>query len=75
VLGGVLAWYSIVHTPPELLLVVFGEFHRVLASGGHLLLAFKAGDERRHLEYAYGHALSLDVYRMPPNRVARKQAA
>lgn len=30
-LGGVLAWYSTVHTPPELLPTMFAEFHRVLA--------------------------------------------
>ncbi|MFI9269544.1 class I SAM-dependent methyltransferase [Kitasatospora sp. NPDC052896] len=70
VLGGVVAWYSTVHTPPELLPTVFAEFHRVLAPGGHLLLAFKVGDERRHLEQAYGHELSLDVYWMPPDHVA-----
>ncbi|WP_406398714.1 methyltransferase domain-containing protein [Streptomyces sp. NBC_00879] len=71
-LGGVLAWYSTVHTPPEVLPVVFAEFHRVLAPGGHLLIAFKAGDERVRLEHAYGHALSLDVYRLPPDRVAEE---
>ncbi|MDJ0380328.1 class I SAM-dependent methyltransferase [Streptomyces sp. G-G2] len=70
VLGGVLAWYSTVHTPPELLPVVFAEFHRVLAPGGHLLLGFKAGDKIRHLENAYGHDLSLDVYWVSPDRVA-----
>ena len=69
-LGGIVAWYSTVHTPPELLPAVFAEFHRVLAPGGHLLLAFKAGDERRHLDRAYGHELSLDVYWMPPDDVA-----
>jgi len=34
------------------------------------LLAFKVGDERVHLEHAYGHTVSLDVYRLPPGHVA-----
>lgn len=62
VLGGIVAWYSTVHTPPELLPTVFAECHRVPAPGGHMLLAFKVGDQRRHLDQAYGHELSLDVY-------------
>ncbi|MFE4799500.1 class I SAM-dependent methyltransferase [Streptomyces sp. NPDC056708] len=70
VLGGIVAWYSTVHTPPELLPTVFAECHRVLAPGGHMLLAFKVGDQRRHLDQAYGHELSLDVYWMSPDRVA-----
>ncbi|MFJ1749906.1 hypothetical protein ACIOJD_27215 [Streptomyces sp. NPDC088116] len=41
---------------------VIAEFHRVPAPGGHLLVAFKAGDRFRHLVPAYGHELSLDVY-------------
>ena len=41
VLGGIVAWYSIIHTPPERLPVVFAEFYRVLGPGGHLLLAFQ----------------------------------
>jgi hypothetical protein len=50
--------------------VVFAEFHRVLAPGGERLLAFQAGDERLHLQQAYGHAVSLDAYRLSPDRVA-----
>lgn len=69
-LGGVLAWYSTVHTPAELLPVVFAEFHRVLAPGGHLLTAFKAGDRHRRLEHAHRHDLALDVYWVRPDRVA-----
>lgn len=39
-LGGIVAWYSVIHTPPAELPSYFGEFHRVLAPGGHLLLGF-----------------------------------
>jgi ubiquinone/menaquinone biosynthesis C-methylase UbiE len=68
-LGGLVAWYSIIHTPPEDLPMTFDEFRRVLAPGGQLLLAFQVGDERRHLEHAYGHAVSLDAYRLSPTRI------
>jgi len=68
-LGGLVAWYSIIHTPPEELTAVFGEFRRVLAPGGQLLLAFQVGDERRHLEHGYGQPISLYAYRLLPVRV------
>ncbi|MEC4574897.1 class I SAM-dependent methyltransferase [Streptomyces virginiae] len=70
VLGGVLGWYSTLHTPPAELPSVFAEFARVLAPGGHALIAFEAGDGRVRLEHAYGHPVDLDVYRMPPDRIA-----
>ena len=73
-LAGALAWYSVIHTPPGQLPLVFGEFHRVLAPGGHLLLAFQAGDEPRHLSSAYGHEVALDSYRLPPDAVAEQLA-
>ncbi|WP_426574098.1 class I SAM-dependent methyltransferase [Aquihabitans sp. McL0605] len=69
-LAGAVAWYSIIHTPPPLQPAVFAELARVLRPGGCLLLAFQVGDERVHLEQAYGHILSLDAYRLPTARVA-----
>lgn len=36
---------------------------------GYLLLAFQVGDERIHLKQAYGHAVSLDAYRLPPDHI------
>ncbi|CCH35673.1 methyltransferase domain-containing protein [Actinosynnema sp. NPDC047251] len=69
-LGGVVAWYSVIHVPPELHPEVFAGFFRVLAPGGHLLLAFQAGDERRHITEGYGHQVDLVAYRLPPERIA-----
>ncbi|MFB4301263.1 class I SAM-dependent methyltransferase [Actinomadura sp. NTSP31] len=43
-LGGVLAWYSIIHTPPEEVPELLAAFHRMLAPGGHLLLGFFTSD-------------------------------
>ncbi|MFE7463041.1 class I SAM-dependent DNA methyltransferase [Streptomyces sp. NPDC057499] len=39
-LRGIVSWYSVIHTPPGELPPYFAEFRRMLAPGGHLLLAF-----------------------------------
>lgn len=71
VLGGIVAWYSIIHTPADGLPLVFSEFHRVLAYGGHLLLAFQVGDEPLHVKEPYGHPVSLDFRRLMPGQIAK----
>lgn len=48
----------------------FAEFHRVLAPGGRLLLAFQAGDEPLCLTEAFGHEVSLDCHRRHPDTIA-----
>lgn len=69
-MAGVVAWYSIIHTPPEVLPSVFTELHRVLRPGGHLLLAFQVGeDEPVDHDQAYGHAVSYVSYRLSADRV------
>jgi SAM-dependent methyltransferase len=73
-LAGVVAWYSIIHTPPDHRPRLFAELARVLRPGGHLLVAFQVGDEHVHLDRAYGHPLSLDVHRLPPDRIADELA-
>ena len=67
---GIVAWYSIIHTPPEKLPAVFAEMNRVLVPGGTLLLAFQSGDERVRLEQVYGHTVSYDAYRLDPDAIA-----
>jgi SAM-dependent methyltransferase len=73
-LGGVVSWYSIVHTPAAELPAVFAEFARVLVRGGHVLVAFKAGNEVRRLSHAYGHDVALDVHWHPVDTVAAAMA-
>src|SRR4051794_9745700 len=61
---------SIIHTPPEHLPEVFAELRRVLAPGGHVLVAVHVGDERRRVQRPYGHDVPLHAYRLPVERVA-----
>ncbi|MFF5159878.1 class I SAM-dependent DNA methyltransferase [Streptomyces sp. NPDC000348] len=69
-LAGVVSWYSTIHTPQDELPALYAEFRRVLAPGGHLLLAFQCGDEPRRHEHPWGHPVTLDFRRMRPGRVA-----
>jgi len=70
-LGGLLAYYSIIHIPWERRPEVFAEFHRVLAPAGQLMLVFQVGDERGHRDEVFGKPVNLDWYRQQPDEVAR----
>ncbi|MGW4565007.1 class I SAM-dependent methyltransferase [Streptomyces sp. NPDC004561] len=70
-LAGVVSWYSSIHTPVEQLPALFAEFLRVLAPGGHLLLAFQAGEEPLRLDGPWGHPVTLDFHRRRPEDMAR----
>ncbi|MFD4574883.1 class I SAM-dependent DNA methyltransferase [Streptomyces sp. NPDC058417] len=68
-LDGVVCWYSSLHTPTEELPRLFAGFRRVLAPGGHLLVAFQVGDEPKRHERPWGHPVSLDFRRRRPGTV------
>jgi ubiquinone/menaquinone biosynthesis C-methylase UbiE len=68
--GGVCAWYSVIHVPDSHLPQAFSEFHRVLVDGGVVLVAFQVGDQPRRLTEAFGVALDLDFVRRTPDVVA-----
>ncbi|MEE1766944.1 class I SAM-dependent methyltransferase [Streptomyces sp. JV185] len=70
-LGGILAYYSTHHTPPDLLPAVFAEFHRTLAPGGHLMVVGRVGNgEHRRVRSAYGdHPAYFDSYLLPADRI------
>ncbi|TCP45064.1 methyltransferase family protein [Tamaricihabitans halophyticus] len=66
-LGGILAFFSTIHTPPRQLSAVIGEFQRVLAPGGHLLFGFLAGDAPQ--PEATDHKVAI-AYQWPPDGIA-----
>lgn len=67
--GGVCAWYSIIHVPDDYLPRVFDEFYRVLIPGGFALLAFQVGDEPLVLDEAFGQRVELTFIRRQPGHV------
>ncbi|MGW1611919.1 class I SAM-dependent methyltransferase [Streptomyces sp. NPDC002285] len=69
-LAGALSFYSSIHTPVDRLPDLFAEFHRVLAPGAPLLVAFQAGDEHRHHDRPFGHPVSLTFQRRRPEDMA-----
>jgi SAM-dependent methyltransferase len=71
-LGGVLAWYSIIHVPDEQLPRAFAEFLRVLIPGGYLLTGFQVGSEVIHRSRSLltDADLSLDFHHRHPDLVA-----
>ncbi len=75
-LGGIVALYSVIHVPDDHLPTVFAEFRRVLVPGGHVLLAFQAGDEdgsgHLHLAERFGHPIDLDYHWHTPDTVAER---
>lgn len=68
-LGGILAWYSTHHTPPQWLPTVFAEFQRTLAPGGYLLWGDYVGDERLQPTQGYGRPVSYESHLLPLDHV------
>jgi SAM-dependent methyltransferase len=59
-LGGIAAFYSIIHIPRTEVVDVLVEMKRVLQPGGLLLLAFHLGDNLVHLDEWWGQRVSVD---------------
>ncbi|MFF5638805.1 class I SAM-dependent methyltransferase [Streptomyces sp. NPDC012825] len=57
-LDGVLSRWSVIHIPPDELPAVLAEFHRVLAPGGHLLIAFSGSEGPSHPTQVFDHAVA-----------------
>ncbi|MGW3009306.1 class I SAM-dependent methyltransferase [Streptomyces sp. NPDC001219] len=70
-LGGIVSWYSVIHTPPEEVPSYFAEFRRVLAHDGPLLLAFFESEGEPVT--AFDHKVAT-AYRWPVDDLARLAA-
>ncbi|GAB1814379.1 class I SAM-dependent methyltransferase [Mycobacterium sp. MUNTM1] len=68
--GGVCAWYSIIHFPDPHLDDVFDEFSRILIPDGLLLLAFQVGDQPRTVHQAFDQQVELTFFRRQPDDIA-----
>ncbi|MGJ0388882.1 class I SAM-dependent methyltransferase [Microbacterium sp. CGR1] len=55
-LGGILAWYSLIHIPPADVPEIHDEFARVLAPGGSILIGFFDGEPREPFAHAVAPA-------------------
>ena len=71
VLAGVVAFYSIVNLPADLLLTAFSEMARVLVLGGVALIAFHVGDGVIRRSEMWGRPVSLDFHFHPTEEIKR----
>jgi SAM-dependent methyltransferase len=71
-LAAVVAFYSIVHFTLDSLIATFGEWHRVLARGAPLVLAFHVGNESIHLDEWWGHGVDVDFVFFDPDAIKMK---
>lgn len=69
--GGIIAWWSLIHVPDDEVPAVFGHFREALRPDGLLQLGFHVGDETRLKTQGYGgHPMRVHVHLRRPERVA-----
>ncbi|MFC0038781.1 class I SAM-dependent DNA methyltransferase [Actinomadura rayongensis] len=74
-LGGLLAWYSVIHVDPDAVPTAFAEFHRVLKPGGHLMVGFQVGEKPQRYEQPFDRPFPLVFHRLDPDRVTAQLEA
>ncbi|WP_433054404.1 class I SAM-dependent DNA methyltransferase [Dactylosporangium sp. CS-033363] len=70
-MAGVIAFWSLIHIPDDLVPTVLDQLKRVLRPGGILALGFHVGDRTTLKTEGYGgHPMRVHVHVRPPERVA-----
>lgn len=68
--AGMVAWWSLIHIPDEVVPTVFEQFHRALRPGAPLQLGFHVGDTARLKTEGYGgHPMKVHVHHRQPDKV------
>ena len=68
--GGIVAFWSVIHVPDHAMPGVFNEFRRVLRPHGRLLVGFHVGDDTRHTSEGYtGRPINVDSYHRQPREI------
>lgn len=68
-LGGIVAFYSIIHIPRAEVTRVLTGLHRVLCPGGLLFLAFHIGDQILHLDEWWDQPVQIDFFFFQPDEM------
>ena len=69
-LAGAIAFYSLIHLPRRSMPLAAGEIHRVIRTGGTLLLAVHGGEGEIHADEFLGQPVSIDATLFQPDEVA-----
>ena len=60
--AGIVAFYSLIHVPPDALGAALRELHRTLRPSAPILIAFHVGTEPVHLDEWWGEPVSVDFF-------------
>lgn len=69
-LGGLLAFYSLIHVPTAEVPQVLAEWRRALRPSAPVAIAFQVGSGVRRVREHNGHDVDLDFHRRQPEQVA-----
>jgi SAM-dependent methyltransferase len=68
--GGLLAWWSLIHMPDDDAAIALAHFRRVLRPGAPLMVGFHEGNGTTLKTDGYGgHPMNVHVHRRPPARM------